>query len=171
MNRSVFKPIATLLVLAVLIPAGAVFATHGHGHHCNKKCAKCPKGESCELDVSEEKEKKTCFEVEQEQICIPRFVFPWQNRKSHCGCRAKSCAGGCKSSCTSCTKPGGDCAGSGKCGPVNHNGACIRTVNKLKKSSSGESSKCTYEWSVDDGGKGSKHSCSDGSCTMDSCTR
>ena len=174
MNRSISKPIATLLFLAVLVPTGVVFATHGHGHHCNKKCVKCPKCKSCQLDVSADKEKKTCFEVEQEQICIPRFVFPWQNKKSYCGCGNKSCSRGCASSCSSCKKPGGcsgrKCANSGKCGPVNHNGACVRTVNKLKKSSH-ECPKCKYEWSIDDGkGSCTMHSCTNGSCTMESCT-
>lgn len=163
MNRSVFNRLAVLLVLAI-IPAGAVFAVHGHGQGCNAKCVKCPKCDTCKLDVSEGEEEKTCFEVETEQICIPRFVFPWQNArsaKSSCGCRGKDCSSGCASSCTGCTQPGKCSKGSsGKCGPVNHNGACVRTIHKLKKSSY-ECPKCKYKWSVDDG---------KGSCTSDSCT-
>ena len=155
-NLTRFAALACFAVVALMLPpAVSVFAIHGH--QCSSQCVKCPKCDGCcKLDVSEDKEKKTYYEVESEQICIPRFVFPWQNPKpTSCGCGHEDCSG----SCTSCTAVGGE--ESGKCGPVNHNGACIRTVCRLKKKSR-ECPKCKYTWSVEDGGPDS--------CTSDSCT-
>lgn len=162
------KTIICLVVLSIFIPAGA-FAVH-----CNQcsqreqRCVECPKCDGCcKLKVSEGTEKKTCFSVETEQICVPRFVFPWQNCKKKCS--KESCCGGCSGSCTGCTTPGGCCGQKSGCGPVNHNGACIRTVHKLKKDSY-ECPKCNYKWSVEDG-EDSEGSCTSAGCTEMSCTQ
>ncbi len=161
------RVLGVLLFMALLIPVGTVF---GLGRHrCDDQCIQCPQCHGCcTLEVSEEKESKTYWEVESEEICIPRFVFPWQNRKSRsCGdCGQSGCCGGCGDVCThSCTQfSTDDCVTfecpscpsqeeptclqpEGSCGPVNHNGARIRTVCRLRKKSH-TCPKCKYTWSV-----------------------
>lgn len=145
MNR-LLLPGIVCLVLAV--PAGTTFAIHGH--QCTKTCVKCPNCDGCcKLEVSEGKEKKHYWSVETKQICVPRFVFPWQNKsrgkpcaKGKCGCGKKSCSGG------------------NGCKTVSHNGSYIRTICTLKKNSY-ECPTCEYEWSVVDDGEG----CTSASCT------
>lgn len=55
--------------------AGAPF--HKSRSHVCPQCNTC-----CELKVEKEDEDRYCWDVECEEICIPRVVFPWQ--KSRC---------------------------------------------------------------------------------------
>lgn len=88
-----------------------------------KRCRKCPKCQNdvCSLKAECVKEKKTCFEVEQKLICIPKVSLPWRKCKKPCG---GNCAGNCRH----------------KCGKT-------KTVNVLKTKSY-ECEVCKYSWKV-----------------------
>ena len=70
------------------LTAGGVVATPAMGCHCRacrgkrhkRNCRKCPKcnQDSCYPTCEKKKVKKTCFEVDQKVVCIPRVTFPWQ---------------------------------------------------------------------------------------------
>ena len=112
--------------------------------HKGKCCVTCPKCKyCCELNVEEVKEQKHCWKIECEEICVPRIVFPWQNRHLGC-CKTGSCA-----TSRSCTGEccGRTCCGSagGKCCKTNHNGARVKTVRKLVKHDY-ECPACEYSW-------------------------
>lgn len=113
-------------------------------HRGKKCCVTCPQCQTCcELDVEEVKESKHCWKIECEEICVPRIVFPWQNRHGGC-CKTGNCAGtgDCSGECC-----GRGCGGSGagKCCKTAHNGARVKTVRKLKKHSY-ECPACEYSW-------------------------
>lgn len=95
---------------------------------CSRQSVRCPKCcHSCRLEVSQDSESKKCFECETKTICIPRVVFPWQNKKS-------------------CKSPGGCVACGGKgCTVCRHNGAKVRRV-KVLKTKSYECPRCKYKW-------------------------
>lgn len=48
-----------------------------HRHHSGCHQIECPRCH-CKVSVDEVTEKKTCFEVTCEPICIPRVHFPWE---------------------------------------------------------------------------------------------
>ena len=46
---------------------------------CSTGCATCPQcNASCQLEIKQGKEKKSCFKTECKTICIPKVRFPWQ---------------------------------------------------------------------------------------------
>jgi hypothetical protein len=53
-----------------------------HDCSCHVQCPRCQS--YCKLEVEKELEKKHCWKVECETICIPPVRFPWQR-----GCPAK----------------------------------------------------------------------------------
>ena len=64
---------AVLLVWAL----ATTNAQAGHGHRgCHLHCPRC--NHVCKLHVEQEKETRTCFNVECEPICIPPVTFPWE---------------------------------------------------------------------------------------------
>lgn len=64
----------------------------GKRHSClqcrrGSECVECPScqgefcpppQEYCELEVSQGKEERTCYEIDQKTICIPKVVPPWR---------------------------------------------------------------------------------------------
>jgi hypothetical protein len=123
--------------------------------------AKCPRCKSCcNLKVDCVNEEKECFEIECEQICVPRVVFPWQKRRAQ---RNGSACGSCTSSCDACAKSRDSSGnGCGACSCVN-NGARVKTVKKLKKKSY-KCPTCEYEWELACGA-----GCGEGCCADDCC--
>ena len=118
----------------VLIPMCLVSMTLGNfvsaGHH-GRGCAVCPRCETyCEFTAEEAMEENTCWQIECEEICVPRVVFPWQTKKARHHSR-----GNCCNACTT---------GCGVCTCVN-NGAWVKTIKKLKKHTY-ECPACKYEW-------------------------
>jgi hypothetical protein len=107
---------------------------HGKGGH-RAFCPHC--GDACYPTVTKGKETKSCWNVDNVPICIPKVRFPWE----------KSC---CDKGCgkDGCVPP--------KCGRTKH-------VNVLMKHEY-ECSKCEYSWDVDSykyGSQGDKKSFSD----------
>ena len=130
-----YRIILTLSACAAMLMVG-LLAQAGHKLHggCNVTCPKCSNS-CCVLKAECGEEEKSCFNVECEEICIPRVVFPWQKwMAKHRGA----------SSCDSC---GGK--GCSTCSTVN-NGAWVKTVRRLKKDSY-TCPKCKYEWSLSEG--------------------
>ena len=160
MNRLLLIP---LVCLVMAVPGGEALAIHKCGGHC-VKCPSCNKG-CCKLDVSEGKVKKTYWTIETEDICVPRFVFPWQNcglkKHASCGCGKRSCSG-CTGGSSSCGNSG--CSGGcSSCKRPNHNGGRVITVRVLKKHSY-ECPVCLYKWSAESDGRGCSNGCS-GNCS------
>lgn len=115
------------LVLVATISGTPVFAGDSgcEGKHggCNRSRAFCPHcGDACYPTVTKGKETKTCWNVEEKAICIPKVRFPWE----------KSC---CDKGCgkDGCIPP--------KCGSTKY-------VNVLMKHEY-ECSTCKYSWDVD----------------------
>jgi hypothetical protein len=96
----------------------------------------CPKCSAiCELSVDEGERSRHCWKIECEDVCVPRIVFPWQNRGKH---RGSGCTGCSATGCTSCTPD--------RCSAcVKHNGAFVIKVRKLKKHKY-TCSQCEYTW-------------------------
>jgi hypothetical protein len=117
----------SILILATYAAVSAIGIQAQGGEHYGHREAICPKCKACcTLNVKCDKEKKECFEVKCEQICVPRVVFPWQSSKGH-GAGRCPCKGGCL-----------------KCSCVNR-GAWVKTVKKLTTESC-ECPVCKYEW-------------------------
>lgn len=126
MNRCyVFLP-ACLITLSML-PLASAGRHRPCGHHA-MVCPRC--GTCCELKAERVKEEKSCWQVECEQICVPRVVFPWQSRRADCHGGA-GCCDACPRGCDPCIRV--------------HNGAWIKTVKKLKKHKY-ECPACKYQW-------------------------
>lgn len=54
-------------------------AGHQFGHHAGPCGTCCPRCHAyCQLTVTPDKEEKTCWEIECEEICIPAIRFPWE---------------------------------------------------------------------------------------------
>ena len=95
---------------------------------CNKcqqrrQCRKCPKCQNdvCVLSAECVKDKRTCFEVEQKLICIPKVSLPWRRCE-------KPCQGGCAANCRH---------------------KCAKTkVVKILKTKVYECDVCKYSWKV-----------------------
>jgi hypothetical protein len=127
------KPHVVLVCLSLVMMTAGTLPAAGHprrGGHCVTVCPKCRT--SCQLEVVSEKEEKSCWQVECDQVCVPRVVFPWQTGKTHSQCRA-----GCYDSRSN---SGGPCT-------CFNNGAWVRTIKKLKKHSY-ECPACKYEWTT-----------------------
>ena len=82
MSTRTFR-LATLLVALATTWPPALAAVHAasalgharHGHNCHAdSCPRC----HCKVSIEEVKEKKTCFDVTCEPICIPKIHFPWE---------------------------------------------------------------------------------------------
>ena len=101
-----------------------------------RSCRQCPNCNSdvCELKVECVKEKKTCFEVEQKVICIPKFSWP-PRRSCNCkSCDHPCCGDPCENDCDC------QCRCSVKCGKA-------KTINVLKTKKY-ECKSCKYRWTV-----------------------
>ena len=139
-NISRLIPVVLVLCFVTSIWAGK----HGSNNPCCCK-TECPRCDHvCELSVDLEDEAKSCYCVEEKAVCIPRFVFPWQNR---------ACSGspGCDDGCD------GNCNGGVDCSRCN-NGACIKYVRVLKKFEY-KCKVCKYEWNAE-----LPDCCADGCC-------
>ena len=73
--RTMMIPAASVLMLILTSVSWA-----GHGCRGTVCCPQCQT--VCQLNVDEGTEEKSCWQVECEEICVPRVVFPWQ--KSCC---------------------------------------------------------------------------------------
>lgn len=101
---------------------------------CNCNCS-CCEPVCCPKRVTE-KEKKHCWCVKSEFVCIPFFRLPWECCKCPTDCSCKDCCDGGAGCAAGC--------GRGTCGPV-----CgwVRCINVLEKKEY-ECEKCGYEWEV-----------------------
>lgn len=97
---------------------------------CNKLECCCAEPKCCPVRTVE-KEKKSCWQVASEYVCIPRFRFPWECCDCPASCRCKDC----------CPGPTGS---RGPCGPL-----CgrVRCVNVLEAHEY-ECEKCGFQWEV-----------------------
>lgn len=106
------------------------------------RCPQCAK--YCKLSIEDSEESRHCWTIECEDVCVPRVVFPWQNRKHH-RCNKNGCTGCATDHCQCC---------------VRHNGAFVVRVRKLKKHKY-TCPRCDYVWEV-------KHvGCTDASAETD----
>jgi len=65
------------LAVPALVTTITARAGVGHGHGCREsRCPTCDK--ICHAEIVPTKEKKTTWDVECEDICIPAITFPWQ---------------------------------------------------------------------------------------------
>jgi hypothetical protein len=132
----------------VLVTSPTVATRAGDGcsdSNCGARAC-CPRcHETCELTVSKEEAKESCWDVECKTICIPRITFPWQK----CGQCGSCCGGKCdldKSSgkcqdldCDAeLAKCGSDACGAARC-------ARAKTVRSLKKVEL-TCARCKYKW-------------------------
>ncbi len=155
--KNILQVLAAALVLTTLgVLPGSTSAHAGlrdHGLLDQTGCKRCQAcGYVCKLEAEQVETEKTCFEVEDKVICIPRVVFPWQtgqrllpfghHKKRGCG----SCDGG---GCDSCSSGCDSCGGAG-CNNCVHNGARIRKVRVIKKSSMPACPVCAYSWSAEE---------------------
>lgn len=77
--------IMSMLTAAVILAGTAVALAGDCCNSCNSGCreGRCPQScKSCTAHLVPGKEKKTCFLTECQEICIPKFRWPWQ-----CGCK------------------------------------------------------------------------------------
>jgi hypothetical protein len=142
-----------ILATVLLVASPVLVARAGDG--CgDSKCGvgvHCPRCHgTCELSVSKEEVKKSCWDVECKTICIPRITFPWQK----CGDCGSCCGGKCglgKSGgkgadpdCNlDCVKSGGaQACGAARC-------ARAKTVRTLKKVEY-TCGHCKYKWTPSD---------------------
>ena len=72
-----FLVAAALLVGGAGLPAASaqILPLPGSGGLC-RRCPSCG-GECCELSITQEKEERTCFKVEEKTICVPQIQLPW----------------------------------------------------------------------------------------------
>ncbi|GIW82159.1 MAG: hypothetical protein KatS3mg105_3966 [Gemmatales bacterium] len=105
------RPICAALMACGLMISLSQSATAVGKRQCPCKTC-CPK-------VEHKKVKKSCWEVECQEICIPRICFPWM--------KTRSCCDGV------CFQP--------RCGRV------IK-VHKLKKKEYECGEKCEYKWEI-----------------------
>ena len=90
-------------IAIVLLGWSACWVYAGGMIHRHCGCAKkrvCPKCH-CEVTIEEEKVKKHCYEVEHEQVCIPKVRIPWHRFTLHkCHCKGKcTCGKRCHQPC------------------------------------------------------------------------
>jgi hypothetical protein len=145
--------LSAILAAALLVASPILVAQAGDG--CgDSKCGagvRCPRCHgTCELSVSKDEVKKSCWDVECKTICVPRITFPWQK----CGDCGSRCGGKC-----------GDGKSDGKCGDLDCNLDCAKcggpkacgaapcarakTVRTLKKVEY-TCSHCKYKWTPTD---------------------
>ena len=124
--RTVLLAIAVLGLPAYCVSAKGILTLHGgNSAGCCAENPACPQCH-CEVTTEEGKVKKHCYEVECEQICIPRVRIPWHLLGQAFSNRSK---------CDTCNT--GDCSQK-PCGEV-------RTIRVLKKKEY-ECKVCKYKW-------------------------
>jgi hypothetical protein len=135
-QQKIFISVATCLLsiasqLSTISPAiaGKLFPQTG----CQQCCPECK--HRCKLEAKLGEEEKSCFEVEESVICVPRVVFPWQKQTPTGWFRCLSQA------CDDCHDAG--------CNACVHNGAKTRKV-KLLKSKKYQCPKCEYTWTAEE---------------------
>ena len=102
---------------------------------CSEKGKKvCPDSSNkvCEAVPVTKSVKKSCYQVECKEICIPAYTFSLFGGKACKGCEGKD------------EKNCGRNPNAAKCGRV-------KTVKVLKKVDAKAGEKCTYEWKIRDG--------------------
>ena len=127
MNIKTLLLIAPLAISLVGVAnAGGPLNLFGKGKvHCDKSCDHCP----CYPTVEEVVVEKPCFEVECEQICVPKVTFPWPWLNRCCGCKGKGKGHGGSNGCCGT-----------RCGH-------IKTIRVLKTDSY-ECTECRCNWDV-----------------------
>ena len=172
-----------MLLLAFCLPMTMAATPALAVHKCGKRCVKCPRCHSCcEFKAEEAKEEKSCYKIECEEICVPRIVWPWQNRHLRSG-KVRGCGSGCAGGCAGVGCSGGGCTADGctagscgadgcaagncgscfRCKPVCHRGARVIKVRTFKKHTY-ECPTCEYSWSLKkNGGNGCGGNC--GGCS------
>ncbi len=132
-----------LMALLVGAMAAAIPAFAGNHSNCDEQCSsctskccnKCPRcGDVCYPTVKKDKEKKHCWVVESEKICIPKVRFPWEKDCNECG------------DCCSCEKK----CPQPKCGRTK----CVKVLMKCEYSCP----TCKYSW------KAPPRGCGKGGC-------
>ena len=82
-----FRKNLTMLTLCIALGAFGPQANAGcDGIGCDSGCSSCcttcpqcnTSCKTCKLKIDEEEVSKHCWKVECEEICIPNFVWPWQ---------------------------------------------------------------------------------------------
>ena len=150
MKRYTLFPLAA--VIAMMVAALASTANAGgclDGRCGSRRTVCCPQCDckcySCKLESDVVDVEKKCFEVEEDVICVPNVVFPWQTGKKRCKFNLrKLCGRDGGSSCDSCDS----CGGVG-CSTCVHNGAKIRKIKKLK-SKKYTCPECEYTWTPEE---------------------
>ena len=145
-NQPMFQRTLLLLLAMFVFASGCAVRNQGVGRaksgervvmprknrQCNqcrqprqRRCRKCPKCQNdvCVLDAQCVKEKRTCYEVEQKLICVPKVSLPWRKCEKPCG-------GDCASNCRH------------RCGKT-------KTVKVLQKKTY-ECNVCKYSWRVNE---------------------
>ena len=130
MNKRILLLTAPVLLSLVGVaaaggPLGLFGGGKGHSGglvHCDKSCDHCP----CYPTIEEVAVKKKCFDVECEQICVPKVRLPWPFF-GRLGCKGKGC---------DCLR---GCSGT-QCGH-------IKTIRVLKTDSY-ECTECRCNWDV-----------------------
>ncbi|WP_417748521.1 hypothetical protein [Rosistilla oblonga] len=79
------KNIHKLIIGAMLFGGLTTIQFTGTARAANCQCGLCADDcACCTLKVDKVDEKKTAWEVECKQVCIPKVVFPWQKRCNPC---------------------------------------------------------------------------------------
>ena len=81
-----FALIATLALTPLLaVCAFSAARANPLGGEPDPCCHACPQCHYvCKLEAKRSEEEKSCFEVEEKVVCIPRVVFPWQKKRDPC---------------------------------------------------------------------------------------
>ena len=141
-TRTVLFAIAVLALPAYCVSAKGIFPVHsGNSGCCSTKTLVCPQCH-CEVTTEEGKVTKYCYEIECEQICIPKIRIPWHLLGQKIWCKSQCDTGGCET--TGCSPP--------PCGKV-------RTIRVLKKKEY-ECKVCKCKWTP----VCNECSCGDGCC-------
>jgi hypothetical protein len=135
------------------------FTECGCDASCCQECGDACRGCTCCRDVccpmvEEVKEKKSCWKVNCEKVCVPAISLPWEpggspltlfnclrgHEKSSCGCECASCdsKANCGDTCCSCTQ----CC---RCEPVRC--GTVRAVHVLEEESR-DVTKCKTKWEI-----------------------
>ena len=159
LKRTVLPALFNVAILLSIASAGDCCS-----NGCDDGCLSCPSCQQfcCQLKSEPSEEERYCWKVECKEICVPRVVFPWQNKKHRHG---HGCSG-CDSGCDSCSADG-CCGGATCCDACRcNNGAFVVKVKSLKKHKYTCPS-CKYSWTPVEtcGGAGCCDSgCCDGGC-------
>ncbi len=75
------KSFKTLLVLALICSSTTVFAADSYcsdGSCAEQPCTECESEKTCLPESVTQKVKKSCYQIEYKEICIPKVRFPWE---------------------------------------------------------------------------------------------